>query len=278
MVDGAPGDASDRTLPPRTDRPPASRLMSPRGAALRLYLTALFEAQASTSRAGTHPVNKRRLSGPGEQPSWADLLASPAQLSRVGSAVHMTPSAKKMRQLKTTLVRLHEEELITLPHSAAGAGKYEGFELMHEAGKRRQGANDLYKLPKPTDKDFFVVPTTLFTQGWIHCLEDTELAFLLMLASMNAYEQPAAVMGEVRLLHYGIGRDAYEAHMMLNNLGLVQVTIDPRRFDDGKIEGYNDHHEAFLHRFQLLPAGLDTPAFVAVRDQVAHGLEHGSNA
>lgn len=50
-----PGDPSDRRLPAPQDRPPSTRLPSPRGIALRAYLTALFVAQSRNS--GTYPSN-----------------------------------------------------------------------------------------------------------------------------------------------------------------------------------------------------------------------------
>jgi hypothetical protein len=40
------GDPSDRRVRVKEDRPPAARLITPRGAALRVFLTALLEAQA----------------------------------------------------------------------------------------------------------------------------------------------------------------------------------------------------------------------------------------
>ncbi len=73
------GDPSDRRLSIKEDRPPAARLITPRGAALRVFLTALFEAQARV-RLGQHPGNTRPLaSRPGGVISWIDLLASDAE-------------------------------------------------------------------------------------------------------------------------------------------------------------------------------------------------------
>jgi hypothetical protein len=48
LTEAAPRGASDRRAPKREHRPPSTRLMSPRGVALRLMLTALFEAQVRT--------------------------------------------------------------------------------------------------------------------------------------------------------------------------------------------------------------------------------------
>ena len=49
------GDPSDRRLSVKEDRPPAARLITPRGAALRVFLTALFEAQARVRPDRTRP-------------------------------------------------------------------------------------------------------------------------------------------------------------------------------------------------------------------------------
>src|SRR4051794_24732050 len=46
----APGDGSDRRVPERKLRPPATRIASSRGAALRLELIALALAQAQSRR------------------------------------------------------------------------------------------------------------------------------------------------------------------------------------------------------------------------------------
>ncbi|GAA1868706.1 hypothetical protein [Myceligenerans crystallogenes] len=49
--------ASDRSLPPKEDRPPAARIMSPRGVALRFMLTAIALQQAWHPRAGSRATN-----------------------------------------------------------------------------------------------------------------------------------------------------------------------------------------------------------------------------
>jgi hypothetical protein len=111
----APGDASDRRLPPRADRPPATRIMSPRGTALRLYLTALFEAQTRCS-AGAHPTNDRPLLARGEAVGWVDLLAPRAPVVSPASR-YAGVSGKKLRQLQDALARLGDPEvqLVSLP-------------------------------------------------------------------------------------------------------------------------------------------------------------------
>lgn len=79
------GDPSDRRLSVKEDRPPAARLITPRGAALRVFLTALFEAQARV-RPGQQPGNTRPLASrpsgvnfQAERAIWRQLIAQNAQ-------------------------------------------------------------------------------------------------------------------------------------------------------------------------------------------------------
>jgi hypothetical protein len=267
-------EPSDRRLPDRDSRPPASRLISPRGAALRFYLTALFEAQAGTPPGG-RPRNGRPLQAGGDAISWADLLASPAQAAVSGNTV-MRVADKKARQLGHTLDVLAGEELAGLTRAGQPGtrryDKYEKFRLLHEGGRRTTGPNITYQVPlrEPT----FPVPAALFTSGWIHVLEDTELAFILMLAARHHENggQPVSVPGTERLDSYGLGRDAYEAHKMLARLGLVTVTPDPGRYPDGKVEGYNDGESALLHAFTFQPGQFSRDALAGVRTQVDYQL------
>src|SRR6266542_4099078 len=153
----APPAASDRALPAPEHRPPATRIMSPRGAALRLYLTAIAEAQIRCSP-GTRPANIHDLRPKRNQDvGWVDLLVSPARPSGRGR-IRMTVQDKKLRQLQSALNRLAEDGI--------------------------------------------------------------------------------AIPADVRLLHYGIGRDAYDAHLMLSRLGLLDVST-PGRHLDGKVQDFH---------------------------------------
>lgn len=260
------GDPSDRRLPDQEDRPPATRLITPRGAVLRLFLTALFEAQART-RPGQHPGNKRPLaSRDGGGLSWIDLLASDAVSSGTGK-YHMSVSAKKTRQMESAITRLAKEELVELTHTGEpGTRKYEEFFLMHEGGRRPHGPNVPYKVPVIPAEQAFAVPATLFTSGWIHVLEDTELSFILMMAAAHHATggQPFSIIAENRLLRFGMSHDAYEAHMMLSRLGLVTVTPDPRRRADGTVEEFNAEGSAHPHMLEFIPGGFDSDAFSAL--------------
>jgi hypothetical protein len=264
------GDPSDRRLPDKEDRPPATRVMSPRGAALRVFLAALFEAQVRT-----RPGNRLPLAaGGGGVISWIDLLASDAKSSGAGK-YHMSASAKKIRQMESALDRLAAEELIELTgEGEPGTGKYEKFRLMHEGGRRATGPNVSYQVPAPQRERVFPVPVTLFTNGWIHVLEDTELAFILMMASGHQIMggQAFRIVAADRLLRFGIGRDAYGAHMMLSQLGLVTVTQDPGRHLDGKVKDFGSGGQALPHTLGFVPAGFERDAFTTLSAQIDYLL------
>jgi hypothetical protein len=281
VSDSAPlqGDPSDRRLPDHDDRPPATRIMSPRGAALRVFLTALFEAQTRTSP-GRQPANKRPLASGGGITSWIDLLASDAKASGTGK-YHMSVSAKKIRQMESALGRLAKEELVELTRMGeSGTKKYEEFVLLHEGGRREHGPNVAYQVPVAAREDTFSVPATLFTNGWIHVLEDTELTFILMMAAYHkatrgqAFRLPAAD----RLLRFGIGHDAYEAHIMLSRLGLVTVTQDPNRRLNGTVRHFNPGILPLPHTLRFIPAGFESQAFTRLRAEIDYQLSRRGSA
>jgi hypothetical protein len=68
-------------------------------------------------------------------------------------------------------------------------------------------------------------------------------------------EEDVAIEGDLRLLQYGISRDAFSAHDMLNKLGLLEVDKIGRR-DGGRAEGFKKDG-AHLHRLRLRPEGFE---------------------
>ena len=46
-----------------------------------------------------------------------------------------------------------------------------------------------YTVPMPTEQNLFSLDARLFTNGWVNVLKDTELAFLCMVADLQAREQ-----------------------------------------------------------------------------------------
>jgi hypothetical protein len=184
----------------------------------------------------------------------------------------MGVAAKKARQVQSALRRLAGEELVAPTRQKAASRKYEEFVLLHEGGRREHGPNVPYQVP--SNKEGFTVPVELFSRGWIHVLEDTELAFILMIATCHHLQggREFRLASADRLLRFGIGRDAYEAHKLLSRLQLLRVSADPDRHTDGTVEGYNSGTTALPHLFQFLPVGFDEDAVTAVREQIDYQL------
>ncbi|MGW4673440.1 hypothetical protein [Streptomyces sp. NPDC004324] len=270
-----PGDPSDRRLPPPQERPPATRLPSPRGIALKVYLTALFLAQASPP--GTHPGNALPLNNV-DTVSWVDLFATPSEPTRKGDRNYVTVRDKKVRQMHSALDRLSADSfrLVHLPNGNKIRGKYEGFQLLHENGVPYGGGDNPDRYMVPTEQGNLPwLPAEFFLNGWIHLLEDTEINFLLMLAWLHAQfgAQPVFVASDIRLRQFGLGRDAYEAHRMLDRFGLVDVEEDPNRhFDDSKVTGYAEGTMPKLHRFVLRRDGFNELALPKIRSAIERRL------
>ena len=95
---------------------------------------------------------------------------------------------------------------------------------MHEGGAPK-GGGDNQPYTVPAESKTMYLPGGLFLNDWIHVLEDSELAFVLMLACLRsrADKAPVFATSEVRLLQFGLGRDAYESHRILSRFGLVRV-------------------------------------------------------
>ncbi|MET8524757.1 hypothetical protein [Micromonospora sp. NPDC005172] len=253
----APEDSSDRKLPPKEFWPPAGRLVTPRGAALKLMLIALFEAQTRT-RPGRRPDNPRPLHGRRNEIAWADLLATDAKPALGGKTVMSVP-AKKARHLFSALELMRTQDLLQVPNPDAQKRKHEGFLLNDEGGKRVSGPNDLYTVPAKKKDEFFTLPLGLFTHGWIHALEDRDLRYLLMLCRYHKGAPPEGfrVNAWVRLRHMAIGPDIYERHHWFTRFGLNAVTPDDGRRDDGTFDDYSKGRKAIPHTLQLLPEGFE---------------------
>lgn len=262
----APGEVSDRRLPPPADRPPATRIVTPRGIPLKFYLIALFDAQ--TRRPGetpdnTHPLHPRKAGEIG----WTGLIASPAVPGEAGRTV-ASVSDKKQRQVQESLRRLASDgvQLVHLPDQGKPVGTYEGFQLLNEQGFRPdEDANPRYVVPH-LDEVVFHLPAGLFTNGWIHALEDSEITFLLMLACMRALVRgdEIRVAGWIRIRQFGLGRDAYQSQHLLARFGLIDIDVDPNRHDDGKVRNHRGGAPLILNRFKLLDDGFDNPASTTV--------------
>jgi hypothetical protein len=266
-------ESSDRRVPPRRERPPATRISSSRGAALRLELTAIAAAQRF--RAGAR--NRNPLPLPSTGPSgWTSLIASPAQTTG-GHRWRMNTVDKKERTLRTALATLKGARLVQLSNEGAGRGKHTDFQLLDECALEASAGESLpYEVPRQAEPTFSL-PMTFITNDWVHLLEDSEIALLLMVAcglGATALEENKqgfmAVEANVRLLHYGISRDAFEAHLMLSSLGLLTVLPEERHEDSRAIEFKTKG--AALHRLRLERDAFDRPAHDALVKALDHEL------
>jgi len=113
--------------------------------------------------------------------------------------------------------------------------------LLHEAGGRPIGNPVRYAVPEPTDPDLFQFDVRMFTIGWVNVLEDSELAFLCMVADLqarNGSSDPVPVFGEERVGYYGLGTDGYQAHQLLERAGLLTVRRAAVRRTDGTFQAH----------------------------------------
>lgn len=262
--------ASDRSAPAREDRPPATRLLSPNGIALSFELTALLEAQART-KPGTKPgENPLPLRGSASELGWTHLVATGAQSSGSGRT-RSTVVDKKLRQIHSALKRLRAENLIDCPNAAAAHGKYEGF-LLNREDERRGRTSDLYRVPEHGDA-YFTVPLTLFTSGWVHVLDDSELVLLLITARNRDLhgDEELGLSGGIRVVNHGLGPDAFEAHRVLDYLGLIDVTSDYRRQSDGRVYKYKEQG-AEPHKLLFQPDALQKSAIPTFLTEIENQL------
>jgi hypothetical protein len=265
-----PGDVSDRKAPPREQRPPATQIVTSQGAALRLYLTALAVAQIST-KPGNKFINQRPLIGNSNQTGWDDLLASKAEPSGHGRD-YASVRNKKDRSLRNGLETLRAAGLVHLTGEPGKRGRHDGFIVLEDIGRQNTGDPLQYTVPGRKD-DYFTLPAGFVTNGWIHVLEDSEIAVLLMVAcgyyglsrmtaQADILDGEVAVSGEVRLTRYGIHRSLFTtARKTLDWFGLLNVReID--RWADGRGEDGSTH----LHRLRMVPEAFERNALEVTRN------------
>ena len=256
-------DASDRSAPPRELRPPATRLMSSRGAALRFELSLLSLVQTKRK-----PGARARLvefgfevRGSSRTRGWTDLLASDASDSN-RDGVLMTARDKRARSVRSALLTLSDAGLVDFADGPGKRDRYERFVLLDERGVEALGEAEEYRVPTKAEPTF-ALPSGFVANGWLHALEDSEIAILLMVACARDgwWENGALVMPpEVRLRNYGIHRDIYSsARKTLDWFGLLEVR-EVGRHADGRAE----NGEQQTHRISLLPGGFDAPAVTTV--------------
>ncbi|MFF8996118.1 hypothetical protein ACF09H_40605 [Streptomyces sp. NPDC014983] len=247
---------TERNGLPREKRPPAARLIAPRGVTGRLHLLLLFAAacQAAPGQKWHHtiPIEHGR-----DQPVSLERLVCALARHRGGTAYVASPRTNKLRQITQALKTLNDQYLVDLPHR----GEYlpfRDFTLLCDSGHSTDNAHIPYRVPKKNEP-YVDIPAAFFTRGWVHLLTPSEITAYLMWLDVNQHSEhdEPYVTGAVRAGAYGLTREAYETHQALQAFGLIDVTPDPDRHGDGKYAGYHpDSRLPPCHRVTVTPDGL----------------------
>lgn len=256
-----PGAMSDKDpVPAAVDRPPLARLVAPRGVALRLELIALFVAQCGRGRSSV----ANTAVDPAEGVGWRHLVLGPST-STPGSLAAATQKDNRVRQIKTAFDKLATAEigLMELPGAGQPSGRYAAPRLLVENGTRSTGTAARYRQPQP-GASVVTVPANVFLNGWMHVLDDAEIAAWLMFRHRTQLGI-RVLDGEDRLALYTLRMPTWRKHRTLDAYGLMEVQADPNRRDDGTIDDRPAHGDGLLHRFAMTDGGLDNLALDIVR-------------
>ncbi|MDF8263208.1 hypothetical protein [Luteipulveratus flavus] len=272
LSDPIDGDSSDRKAPPRELRPPATRISSSLGSTLRLELTVLALLQLHRKpKARAHLADLEiPIAGDSQHTGWADLVAALPTDNNVGGIYHNARD-KRARTVRKALERLATVGLVDLPGKPGARNRFEGFVPLYEAGAEAHGEREEYAIPE-TSAAVFALPPGFILNGWLHVLEDSEIAVLLMAACGAGSwieEGLHAFPGKVRLRHYGIHRDPYSAaRKTLDWFGLLDVR-EIGRHSDGRAED----DERYVHRIGVRQAGFEERALPAMRTAIQRQLD-----
>jgi hypothetical protein len=267
---------SDRRVPDRHLRPPATRLMRSRGCSLQFFLTALFEAQCRTRpgavvRPNTRPLKPQPRAA--DQASWVRLVGADADIARIISPGNRSINnfERRARQVRQALQTLAASDLQLVELADPGAARpYHRFRLMNEAGSRAIGGAVHYAVPVAGEPNLFSLDSHFFTNGWVTVLDDTELAFLCMVADMQARagsSGPVPIDGQTRVGYYCLGTDGYQSHHLLERAGLLHVTRPGVRRPNGTFRAFSggvDEIEGAPLKFGLEQGGFRRTALQTV--------------
>jgi hypothetical protein len=199
--------------------PPLAQLVRTSEEALRLYLTALFVAQA-LGRPGRPPPPFASILDrhPGSALTWPTMLGLPTNLTLRNSRLRVHRAMRRLEDLG----------LATIP-TVGGRPDYTRFQLLSQ-----DGSGDTYILPgsrytnlnaRRAIKDAVALPATFWTRGWNAVLNGREIACLLMLwHTSHRYRDPRLVFvpRANRLNTYCLSDEIYSAHRELAEFGLVR--------------------------------------------------------
>jgi hypothetical protein len=258
------GESSDRKAPPRPLRPPATRISSGGSSALRLELLAMALVQLHRKPGAKAHLYELGLpiAGSSSETGWADLVAA-QPVDSTNRGLLITSRDKRARTVRSALTTLEEAGLVTVPGQRAQRNRFEEFALLNESGLEVIGERVEYTVPTK-DEAQYLMPPGFVLNNWLHVLEDSEIAVLLMAACTGGAwldDGMWAFPGEVRLRHYGIHRDPYSrARKTLEWLGLLDVR-EVGRHEDGRAED----DERLLHRIRLNVEAFEQPAHPTMR-------------
>lgn len=248
------GNFSDRKVPSRQYRPPATRISSSRGSTLRLYLLALALTQMEKTAGGTGiflPV-----AGDTKNEGWTDFVVTDAGDNTGENFI--ASKDKRTRSVRSSLKALEGAQLLSFVAATGKRGSFARYHWLDESGSQ-SGSSELYKVPRPQES-LITLPRGFILNSWVNVLEDSEITLLLMIACGKGGfrdEGYVALPSDVRLLHYGIARDPYLlARKTLEQFGLIEV-VEIGRHTDGRAEGENGH---LLHRFRIREEGFEKEA------------------
>jgi hypothetical protein len=240
------------------ERSRLTKLVLPRGIALRFYLLAAFEAQCRLGT-GDSWQNVLPLKGPG---SWSNLVAidgaydtasgtydtalknMPAELRSSARAeerwLNRKLEALRLQQVKgalRTLEELHQEDaLVTMPRGTRGQRLYERFSLMEESGRGDKQTPDFYTVPALHGEaaNTITLPKDFFLKGWIQVLNTSEVATWLILRTMSQWASKKHHTSGVflttrpRMQWFGLRDDAWEdGCQRLLEFGLIRHAEPP---------------------------------------------------
>jgi len=276
-------EVTDRPKPKLPRQPPLEALATiPRGVALRTELTVIFLAQSRRQTVGkdallTVPIE----SGDDSHFGLVDLIAVPAvHHARPGSPLAGSIGSNRKRQIRQAFASLAAPDLklVELPPGGRGKPRFDEVHLNRETGA--YGVEPpRYKIPNAGDSGLVAIPSAFWLNGWIHALNNREIAMWLMLRDLAVRNTASTsvgashelqIDGRERLLEYDIFRAAWDTHARLEAFGLIQVEKDPNRRRNGTTV---DGKYAAPHKFRLVDAGLNVTAVEPVLDELEREAE-----
>ncbi|MER5359667.1 hypothetical protein [Streptomyces sp. NPDC002785] len=274
-----------------------SRLVLPKGIALRFYLLAVFEAQCRLE-AGKQWTNVLPLSGRG---SWSDLFAADgAYDAKSATYMHYTANGRtaedlRLRQVQGALRTLeglgskqYDQALVDVPRGKREQRLYQSFRLMKESGRGGNQSPDTYVVPKDHWRAgaTIKIPAHFFLNGWAQVLNPSEVATWLAfrVLSKRAPDKHLTsgvyVHGEMRTDAFGLRRDAWEdGCQRLRDFGLIRFAravgeaevSQPLSADNGDVWDFlvsSSRKRYEPYRYQVTDRGLEQDAVKVCRKEL----------